>query len=248
MPSLFVIIPGYGAPHANIKEQILRYNLQHILAYKWSDIKITICAYDETPLPHDITDLPCVNVVREAGLPGDFLMRHATPASTAKYDYVLILYDDILLQPNVDFARIMEIKEFFNLNIISPSLTQDSQHVYKYMLTSPDSPYEFKITPVCELFCYFMDHASFATYYEHLDDKNPWLWGLDLILHRHIKLKVGIMNTMTMKHFFQGTAYAYHPDRPPTDGYNHTLKKYNEESDFAWRDQPAAFYYIVKQP
>lgn len=243
--SLFVIIPGFGKPNAGIKNQILAHNVSKIMkSYNWSKIKFRICIYDETPLSmlSDYDDY--IEVVRGPGLPGDFIKNHATPDDVDSYDYVLILYDDILLLPSIDIKGMMQLKEFFKLDVVSPSLSLDSQYVYEYMRTHPENIYDLKISPCCELFCYFMDRDAYKRYYEHVDPvNNPWLWGLDLIVHYKLKLRIGIMNNMTMKHLFAQTCYKEYPTRDPRDGFNYTMTKYGVTPQ-ELAAQPEAMFYI----
>lgn len=243
-PSLFVIIPGFGRPNADIKNQILSLNLSKICSYKWDKLKIRICAYDDTSLTLSTDYDEHVEIMRTPGVPGDFLKAFATADDVAAYDYVLILYDDILLLPNLDIGKMIELKEFFRLDVMSPSLSLDSEHVYKYMLTNPNGGYDLKITPCCELFCYLINREAYKKYYEHIDcQNNPWLWGLDLIVGCKIGLRIGIMNTMNMKHFFALTCYKNCPDRDPQEGFNFTLKKYDVTVE-QLAQQPEALFYI----
>lgn len=245
MTSLFVIIPGFGEPHATVKSQILLHNIRKLCSYKWTSLKVRVCIYDQTEIPTELYTHPCVDVqvCRSTGLPGNFIKRFAPPTDIEQY-HVLVLYDDILLMPDVDLEHMLRIKQYFSLDIISPSLTIDSKHVYRYMLTEQNNDYDLKIGPCCELFCCLFDKESYKKYYEHVDpEMNPWLWGLDLILHKQFGFRVGIFNTMTMKHFFAQTSYISHLDKNPEVGYFNTMDKYGIDHTIL-KDQPCAFFYI----
>lgn len=244
MVKLFAIIPGFGAPHVETKLSILKRNLDVLQRYAWSHLQIRICVYDDTELPAWVTHHPCVQVVREPGIVGDFLIRHATPDDVDAYDYVFMLLDDILLSTDFPWHHIIVWKRDFGFNIMSPTLTSDSKYVYRYMLQDSESACTLRSVRVCEFFCYFMDASSYKRYYQHLDTNNPWMWGLDLIIDKHMNLSVGLMNWVTMKHFFHGDSYAMHPDKSPCDGYNHVLKKYGEKDDIELRNQQHTKYII----
>lgn len=250
MPSgLFAIIPGFGGPNVDTKIEILRLNLRAIQAYTWQHLKLRICVYDDTQLPLAITNLPFVEVVREPGIVGEFLMRHADPSTIEPcFDTVLMLLDDVLLASPFPWDNIFKWKNEFHLDIMSPALTKDSKFVYPYMLqnTETSPAYTLRIMRVCEFFCYIMDRASYTRFYSHLDNNNPWLWGLDLIMEKHLHLRVGIMNTVLMKHFYQGECYKCRPDKKPTDGYNYVLQKYGEDGDEALRNQQHTKYIIFQ--
>jgi hypothetical protein len=245
LPSLFVLIPGFGKPNESVKTQVLSHNIRKICSYNWASLKIRVCIYDDTELPKNIIDIPCVDVQRSKGLPGTFIKEYAHPDEvTVAYDLILILYDDILLMPDVDMEKMIELKDFFHLDIVSPTLTLDSQYVYKYMLTEPESNYDMKISPCCEIFCFLFDKTSYRKYYEHVDAKmNPWLWGLDLILYKQFGLRVGLINTMTMKHLFANTSYQSNQEHDPKIGYFQTMAKYGIDHTIL-KDQPVAFFYI----
>lgn len=246
--SLFVLIPGFGAPHDNMKLQILQHNIKIITqTYPTAPVDFHICVYDDTTIPPNFHQNINITIHREPGLPGDFIKKFATPDIVRDYQYILILFDDILLLPGVDMAKIIKTKEYFALDIISPTLSLDSKYIYKYMLTNPEAPFFLRIVPCCELFCCLYDNASYTKYYEHVDPAiNPWLWGLDLILHYKLNMRVGLLNKMSMKHFFQSTCYDQHPTRSAFDGYAATMKKYDIDDDKVLIQQPESFYWIME--
>lgn len=245
MPSLFVIIPGFGSPNLQVKKQVLRYNLERIRSYPWSTVSVTICVYDDS----DVTDMsdPDITFVREKGVVGQFIKRHAPPDVVRTFDYILILLDDVLLQPNVSFENIIKNKELLRLDIISPTLSLDSKFVYKYMLTRPDDAFDIKVTSFCELFCFFMDPAAYAVYYPHIDEvNNPWLWGLDLILWYIMGLRVGMCNHMTMKHFYYHTCYKDNPEHNPFEGFKSCMDKYGITDKMIFERVPCELYRITE--
>lgn len=246
---LFVIIPGFGGPNVATKVDILSRNLATIQTYPWQFIKVRICVYDDTELPESITSLPFVEIVRERGIVAEFLIRHAKPDEIDPcYDMILMLLDDILLGTPIPWMKMFGWKHDLGLDILSPVLTKDSKYVYPYMLQNTETrPYHIlRVVRVCEFFCYFIDRDAYRRFYMHFDANNPWMWGLDLIMDRHLKLKVGLMNTVLMKHFFHGDAYKLRPDAKPTDGYDYVLAKYGENGDQALRDQSHTKYIIFE--
>lgn len=244
MESIFVLTPGFGQPHVDIKKQILEYNIHRIFATSWKKVLWTVCVYDET----DISDISCkydINVIREKGIVGEYIKKHATPYVVQDYDYVLLLLDDILLMPNVNFDKIIKIKKELRLDIVSPTLTLDSHVVYHYMLTNPMEQYDVKITSFCELFCFLMDPMSYEIYFKNIDAvTNPWLWGLDLILAHKLHLQVGMLNNMNMKHFFSKTCYDKHPDKDPFANMYAYLQTYDIHSLDVFTAMPCEKYKI----
>lgn len=226
MESLFVLVTGFGAPHVNVKRYILIHNIARIKSHMWKTLTIRICVYDDTDISDIANQHPEIEVIRQPGIVGDFIKRFAPPDVVRGFDYILMILDDVLLQPNVDFAKIIRRKKTLAFDIISPTKTLDSEHIYDYMLTRPGDDFHIKVTTMCEYFCFFMDPRSFEIYYNEIDaTNNPWLWGLDLLLYYKMGLRVGMMNDMTMKHFYARTCYDQHPDKDPYDGLRVTLRK-----------------------
>lgn len=251
MSSFFVLIPGFGAPHANVKRDVLISNVERIiLSNTWSRVNVVVCIYDDTPLDEKLFERypeVTLTIKREPGMPGGFIKKHAAPSNVDGYDYILILFDDIVLQPNVDFPSIIRLKDDFCLNIVSPTLTLDSPTVFDFMRTVPPNPAILKIVPCCECFCYFMDRASFVDkYYPHVDpDINPWLWGLDLMLRYKLGLRVGMLNHMTMQHLYKNTCYVKRPEADPFEGRSATFKKHGIVDLKEVTEQRSVLYWII---
>jgi len=87
------------------------------------------------------------------------------------------------------------------------------------------------VTTVCEYFWYFFPMSGYVKYYPHVDQDNPWMWGLDLVLHKYLELNVGLMNKMTMRHWYMSTGYSKRPDVDPWVGFQKYLSKYGETQE-----------------
>ena len=247
MSSLYVLISGFGTPHWEHKVDILKKNLEKIHdPTVWKKVHVCVCQYSDPqlyPLPKEWTDLYSIEVIYERGIVGEFIHRYASPSRLAGYDYVLCLLDDIeLLQINWDHL-IRYVKDL-DFDLLSPSLSTDSKYQYRYMLHEPYNLSTIKVTACCEYFCLFANTRNFKKYYDHVDPQNPWMWGLDLILKKHLGLKVGVVNTMVMKHWYKNESYQDRPDVPPMKGYDEIVEKYGETKE-ALAEQPAILYYIV---
>lgn len=246
-PTLHVFLSGFGAPHVEEKLRILKSNRSIIeSSVKWSSIHYTICCYDDTNF-EELEKDSCITIIRSKGIVGQFLKRYLVPETTStQYDYLLLLLDDVELQPNVSFAKMIDYLNYFQLDVLSPSMTRSSKHQFTYMLTDPsyDRPM-LKITSVLEYFCYFTTPRWYASYYETIEpDQNPWMWGLDMILYRQFKYRIGILNHMTMRHWYKNESYGLHPTINPHDGFMYILTKYGETHETV-SQQPSTFYYIT---
>lgn len=245
-PSLHVFVSGFGSPHLAEKLRILKNNMSIIERYGWSQLQYTICCYDSSDLT-ELEALPNVTVIRDPLIVGQFLKKYLVPntPSTA-FTYLLCILDDIELQADVDFGWMIQHTEMFDIDILSPSMTQDSKYQFPYTLHDPGISYPaIKITSALEYFCYFMRPSSYKRYYEHLNgERNPWMWGLDMLLYRHVGMKPGIINHMTMKHWYKNENYSARLDADPCEGYNYVMERYNENTD-SLASQPSVLYVIL---
>ena len=243
-PSIHIFISGFGSPHLEEKLRILKNNMDIINRYNWGKIKYTICCYDDS----DLTKYEAfenVSVVREKLIVGQFIQKYLIPDTpSTEFDYLLCILDDIEFQPNINFEQIIHYTNFFDIDILSPSMTLDSKFQFKYMLHCPEHKKNLiKITVALEYFCYFMRPSSYKKYYPHVNgEKNPWMWGLDMLLKKHVDLKLGVINHMTMKHWYKSENYTVRPDADPFDGYAYIMKKYNETMDTLANQQSELFF------
>lgn len=244
MSKLFVLVPGFGSPNAEHKLEILRSNLSKIRSHSWTVCHIVICAYDQTVFPDLVEYDPNITVVRGPGIVGQFIKKHAPPSKVGSYDYCMLLLDDVELIDNWSWQQILYLKNTFHLNIVSPSLTATSKYEYSYMLESQNST-KLKITSACEMFCYVMDTMSYQVYYNFITDENPWLWGIDLVVHKHIGFTIGLLNKITMHHHYKGTCYDKFPDVQPYERFLNFLKQFNE-TPTTLAALPAVNYWITE--
>ena len=245
--SLFVIVPGFGAPHTDEKVRILENNLRIIKHVQWTSLKIRVCCYDPSifsVIPAHLRDHPDIEWIYKKGIVGQFIHSLATPSDVATFEYVMILLDDVELKDSVNFCKMIEYQDRFGFDIISPSMTLNSKYQYNYMLHEPQNMFHIKVTSACEAFCYFMSRVSYEKYYLLIEpNDNPWLWGVDLTLYKYHKMKIGILNKMQMHHHYKNECYAMRTDVLPTDGYNSVLRKYNASAE-AFVNMKAVHYFI----
>jgi hypothetical protein len=211
------IIMGFGDPYWDKKIDILKNNMK--ILDKWKpDYFISQYTLDkEINIDTDSN----LNIIKGKGILGQLLFDNWHPDKFVDYDYVMILLDDIELQNNFNLDIIVALKNKYNLNIVSPTLTTNSKFSHRIMITNKNK-YVLKETKFCELFCYIMDYKTYETYYRYVDRENPWIWGMDTILCSVMGFKVGILNNVTMKHYFKGSGSG----KALSDMHKY-LKKYN---------------------
>lgn len=215
LPSITVIIPAIGQPFWSHKLEILESNLRHVQQGKWSKVCLRLVQYISTKkMDPELLGLVSrfgfddVKIIHDQGIVGNFIQRHFHPSKIAT-DFVLLLLDDVQLQENVDLDKMVHYSKEYHIDILSPAMTRDSKYQYEYMLEvqGDGDGNVIRIEPVCEFFCYLMPSRAYSIYYGFLDENNPWMWGMDLIIHKHMHLRCGIVNHMTMRHYYKGESY-----------------------------------------
>ncbi len=244
MYSLLIFIPGFGIPKYDFKIRLLLNNLNKINGYNWTKIDMIICKYDNSDteylkscIENKVNNL---KIIEEKGYFGEFMIRHLKPNLVLNYDYVLIMLDDIELK-DFNMNEVLEYQQKYKLDIISPGLTLDSIGGTPQMFIN-NMEYKLRVGPVCELFFYFMPCRSYDVYYDHLDERNPWLWGLDILLNKILSFNCGILNKITMRHHLKNTN---NQSGDGEKGYWITLNKYGYKTDKELLEQKLVFYYVL---
>jgi hypothetical protein len=217
MKKILVIIPGIGEPYFDVKENLLYKNINIIKNTFLGKVDFKIFNYSNNK-----TSLP-FSFIKKKGIIGEYLYKDITPDLIKGYDYVMILLDDIELTEGYNIDNMIFMLEQLSLDIISPSLTQDSKYTWEFMLENNDYNNKLRIVNFCECFCYLMTQESYIKYYSLLDEKTYWLWGIDMILY-NMGFKIGIYNEYKIIHHFKSESY--HPYLP--NPFNEMEEKYRK--------------------
>lgn len=226
---LFALIPGFGNPNWDVKVEILRKNVATVSTNSpFSDYLFYIIQYTEDQrLPQDLLDNPRIHVVHDRGILAKNIHKHASPDVISNFnpDYVMILLDDIELSEPFDWDHMINAQKQLNLDVVSPVLERRNMSYWPFMIKVDNPQLVGHVTTRCELFCYFMTPQAYETYYKFCDPKNPWMWGMDFILHTHMQLRVGILNRVVMKHYFWRSESTNDPNHcPRKDGEAYLAK------------------------
>lgn len=231
---ILVFISGFGAPHINEKLNILQNNLCLLQQTKPEQaiLDVWIAQYDDSfRIPNEYAKFINGQIVvyYEKGFVGHFFQIITTPDRVKDYDYLFCILDDIQLENNFNLTKMIEIKETWNLNILSPCINPKSKFLYSYMLANDIPNLLLKIPFKCEYFCYLMDYKSYCQYHPFFHKDNPYMWGMDCIIVKHMKLRVGLLNTMTMIHYYVHESYTELDT--PRKALKDYLAIYNESLD-----------------
>lgn len=207
---ILVAICGIGEPNFDIK---LSSNIKNIDIIKQtapkhynSNIDFLFFAYDDS-LQKNLIECDTVKIIRESGFVGEFIYRHLQPSMVSHYDRIIVMLDDIEIQQNFDLSTIIDIQDTYGFDIISPTLTIDSQISHEFMKTREELPDNSVMsTRFAEFFMYVMKpySESYTKWLSCFDKHTKYMWGIDNILNLEHGLKLGLMNGMTIKHLFKG--------------------------------------------
>ncbi len=235
---ILVVVPGIGRPNFTKKIEILKNNLSY---FNGIDYDVCVFNYSENvKIPQNVVNKFDLNVVSEKSIVGDFLKRHITPEFVKKYTHVIISLDDAEIQEGFSFEDALNFYNENNLDILSLSYTHDSKTPWEIMLSN----YNLvgRVTTFVELMFYIMDSNRYTKYYEYIFSENPWMWGVDFLLY-HKGFKLGIIDKMSIKHYFGGSGNYSHDFPDPFDGFNFLKEKFN----IAEFNTPRILEYILKK-
>jgi hypothetical protein len=205
LPSLLVIIPGFGKPELDIKMTILKNNMNKLItSMDFSSVRIHIFQYDTGfEMPIDIAMNPSVTITKESGILGQFLYKHVTPNYVNQYDYLLILLDDVEIV-DVAWSEVIMMKKLLKYDVASCCLKEGFMSFWDFTKHLSDKNIWIREQSICELFCYMMDAKSYEKYYQFIDIQNPWMWGMDLILQSKMNLQCAVFNKFIASHYIRG--------------------------------------------
>lgn len=205
---VLVCICGHGGPNYEHKQELCLSNLNLIKSTcpveLRDNIDIEIYCYDRTVDTSEYIDRFNAKIITEPGIIGEFIYKYIKPDRVKKYSRVILLLDDIKLDQNFNLHNIITIQDENNFDIISPCLSPESKYSHAFMLR--DDAYKTTVRNVnfLEFFMYIFNpkNDAYCKWYNILNKHVKWLWGIDYILNNLIGLKLGILNTMSMTHFY----------------------------------------------
>ena len=133
MINFLLVIPGYGGKEYDKKSDFINQSINKIkqTAPTNSIFTIKIFNYDSSPNNFKFGEF---EEIIKPGILGEYIYNYIQPEMVEKYDYVIMMLDDIILQDNFNLNDALTILNLYNLDLISPSLTLDSVHTHKESL------------------------------------------------------------------------------------------------------------------
>jgi 3,5-epimerase/4-reductase len=198
--NFLLVIPGYGGKEWITKSDCINQSINKIkqTAPENSIFTIKIFNYDSSPNNFNFGDF---EETIKPGILGEFIYNYIKPTLVEKYDYIILMLDDIILQDNFNLKESLIILNLYNLDLISPSLTVDSVHTHRETLVDLHNTNNSKIGRICnfvEFFLYIMPANSYHKYFKFFHENTKWMWGIDYCMD--CLMKMCILDNMNMKH------------------------------------------------
>jgi hypothetical protein len=213
-PTFGVFLIGFGMPNIEVKLDILEKNLE--ILKKWKDIyDIDLYIYVYNPQFVDVLEeinfkkyVKNVEIVAKPGIVGEFIYNNVSQLFQ-KYEYTILLLDDIQLTPGFDLDTMIKVYNLEQLDILGLPLTIDSPFNYEFMIQNMEmlrTGYNYRETNFVELFFYFISRRNFLKYLRLFTPKTQWCWGIDLALFSS-GLKLGILDKFSIRHYYKAKSY-----------------------------------------
>jgi hypothetical protein len=212
---ILVVIPGFGQPHVENKLKVLKGNL-NLICQTNASLGQTNASLDLILFHYSIDDnlnvsdhledqkerFGKITIINEKGILGQFIYKYLKQELIENYDYVFMILDDIVLQPNFNLDQMIQIYQEHQFSLLSPSLTPGSRTCHRDMISLKNNK-GGRVVTVVEFFCYLMSGKKFIEYQALFTTDTVWCWGLPRVLHP-IGWKNGILDCMTMHHLYAG--------------------------------------------
>ena len=251
--NLLVIIPGFGGSkeHIELKKKLIFKNLELIRKTYNGILDVIIFCYSNQSVELNIKDIN-IKEIFESGIIGQFIYKYIKQTIVKKYNNLIIMLDDIELNINTNINKLINLQNKYNVDIISPSLSRDSEYSHDFMLQDTVNN-KIRDVNFMELFFYLFTQKSFLKWFELLDEKCAWLWGIDQSLYFN-KFKLFLLDPIPMKHYLKGCGYKTSNINPEIEHLNNikrctpykNLKDYDELIEIIGRKHYKYFFTVNK--
>jgi hypothetical protein len=225
--NILVIVPGFGGHNIEQKINIFQKNV-NILSNTPENYNIEIEIFNFDCISYKLNNFETKRIkIREnlnKGIIGQFLFKYITPKFILNYDYIIILLDDIELDENTNFEKVIKNYVYYKYDIISFSIKKGWPFSHYVMIQNESNNEFIRQTNMVELFIYIMNKENYIKYYQLLDEKSNWLWGIDFSLY-YKYFKLGIIDKYSVKHYYKGISYNSNLPNPGEE-IEHNRKKF----------------------
>ena len=192
-------LAAIGTPNLDIKIDILKNNLKSIYNNINQSFDIIINCYEEDINFKDIiisfnfNFLENIYIHTKKGILSELWLSNNYNDKLEKYDYILFILDDVKII-NIDIFKLINIKEHFNIEFLSPKILKATWPYMKHPKYKT-----LVITNRVEVFCLLFTYKDFNKFISLNDIENPNIWGVDYLMS-HFNIKTGIYHKNVLEH------------------------------------------------
>lgn len=214
-----------GNPNFNIKKDILYHNLIYIFLHNLKcnfDIIINLYEVDDIyykELENMIDSLKFIDnkyIYVKKGILSEVFLTNPYNKNINNYDYILYIFDDVKLI-NFNLNDMIDIKKRFNLELISPKITNSTHKNWNSL-----SGNILSINNFLEIYCFLMTPKNVEKFFSLHSIENKWCWGIDLMFG-YFNIKVGTYYKYVANHCLPSKCN----HKEANDGLVKYLQQYN---------------------
>jgi len=198
MYRIAVIIIAFGEPYIDFKLDILRNNIEKLRAlYSKMDIELNLYS-DDFDIEQEIRYIdPKIKINKSKGHLLQLLFKFNDPKKYQKYDYVILIMDDLEIL-NVDFNKLIKQQKKYNLDLISPRVLNSHMTMVKHLGG-------LRTSIQVEFFFYFMTPKGYKKYFDFMDKNHITMWGYDWTVNTGAGLRCAINYNMVCMHHIRSS-------------------------------------------
>ena len=193
--NLLYYVPAFGSPNLEKKDEILMHNINYIYnnINEVFDVCIgfyTICDDIKNKL-ESIKFINKLHIYEKDGVLTELFLTNPYNSQLSKYDYIIFILDDVKIL-NMDFKNMIEIKNKYNIEFLSPKILNSTHNfMHKYS--------ELTINNFLEVYLLLFTPDDFYKFCSIHTVENKWMWGVDY-LFGYFNIKAGVINDWIANH------------------------------------------------
>ena len=193
--NLLYYIPAFGDPDLEKKYEILLHNINYI--YNNINQEFDVCINFYTicdDIKNNLQSLNFINklhIYEKNGVLTELFLTNPFNKHISNYDYIIFGLDDVKIE-NIDIKNMIEIKNKYNIEILSPKILNST---HNFMNNHSD----LTINNFLEIYLLLFTPVDFDTFCSKHTVNNKWMWGVDF-LFGYYNIKVGVLNNCVASH------------------------------------------------
>jgi len=192
---LLYYLPAFGEGNIEIKRDILLHNLQILYDTIKEPFDLIINMYSPSELTklylHGLHYIDNLYIYEKKGVLTELFLTNPDNKRIPSYDFILFVLDDVKFV-NFDLAKMIEIKECYNIEFLSPKILK-STHTFMNAYTG------LTINNFLEVYLLLLTPTDFTLFCSQYSVENKWMWGPDYMFGYN-KIRVGVLHDCVADH------------------------------------------------